>query len=169
MGLDRERVYSDLHALSSAAEPITVLRADRTTREFAIPSPPLEKPVHAVTLDVARVADVMADTVRVSRVLGDVFTDGDEDDEANVEDTVPETDDRLRGLDAPHMSVVSVLITRRRWTEDEVGNLTDEHQLMAAGALETINEWAFSKFDDALIEEYDGYEINGDIAQQLMC
>lgn len=169
MGLDRERVYSDLHALSSAAEPITVRPAGRTTREFAIPPPPLEKPVHAVTLDAARVADVMADTVRVSQVLGDVFVDGDDDEEPNVEDIVSETDDRFSGLDAPHMAVVSVLITRRRWTEDEVGNLTAEHQLMAAGALETINEWAFSKFDDALVEEYDGYDINGDIAQQLMC
>lgn len=169
MGLNRERVYSDLHALSSEAEPITVRPADRTTREFAIPSPPIEKPVHAVTLDAGRVADVLADTARVSQVLGDVFTDGDDDDESNVDDTVPETDDRFSGLDASHMAVVSVLITRREWTEDEVGDLADEHQLMAAGALETINEWAFNKFDDALIEEYDGYEINGDIAQQLMC
>ena len=169
MGLNRERVYSDLHALSSAAEPITVRPADRTTREFAIPSPPIEKPVHAVTLDAGRVADVLADTARVSKVLGDVFTDGDDDDKANVDDTVSETDDRFSGLDAPHMAVVSVLITRREWTEDEVGGLADEHQLMAAGALETINEWAFNKFDNALIEEYDGYEINEDVAQQLMC
>ena len=39
---------------------------------------------------------------------------------------------------------------------------------MAAGALESINEWAFDRFGDALIEEYDDYETNGDIAQQLM-
>ena len=61
-----------------------------------------------------------------------------------------------------------MLITRRQWTEDEVAALTDEHQLMAAGALETINEWSFVKYADSLIEEYDGYEINGDVAQQLM-
>ena len=168
MGLNRERVYSDLHALSSAAEPITMRPADCTTREFEIPSPPFEKPAHAVTLDAGRVADVMADTARVSQVLGDVFTDGDDDDEANVDDSVSEADDSFSGLDAPHLAVVSVLITRRQWTEDEVGDLADEHQLMAAGALETINEWAFNKFEDALIEEYDGYEINGDVAQQLM-
>ena len=168
MGLNRERVYSDLHALSSAAEPITMRPADCTTREFAIPSPPFEKPTHAVVLDASRIIDVMADTARVSQVLGDVFTDGDDDDETNFDDSLSETDNSFSGLDAPHLAVVSVLITRRQWTEEEVGDLVDQHQLMAAGALETINEWAFNKFDDALIEEYDGYEINGDVAQQLM-
>ena len=168
IGLERERVYTDLHALTSAPEPVTVRPADRATREFAIPSPPPEAPADAVILDTARVSAVMADTARVSRVLGDIFSDGDDEDEEGVEEIVSEADDEFSGLDAPHRAVVSVLITRHQWTKDEIEALADEHQLMAAGALETINEWAFDKFDDALIEEYDGYEINGDIAQQLM-
>ena len=168
MGLERDRVYTDLHALTSAPEPVTVRPADRATREFAIPSPPPETPADAMILDTARVSAVMADTARVSRVLGDIFSDGDDEDEESVEETVSEADDEFSGLDAPHRAVVSVLITRHQWIKDEIAALADEHQLMAAGALETINEWAFDKFDDALIEEYDGYEINGDIAQQLM-
>ena len=169
MGLERERVYADLHALTSAPEPVTVRPADRVTREFAIPSPPPEAPADAVTLDAARVSAVMADTARVSQVLGDIFSDGDDDDEESVDDSVTGAEDGFSGLDAPHRAVVSVLITRHQWTEDEIAGLADEHQLMAAGALEVINEWAFDKFDDALIEEYDLYEINGDIVQQVMC
>ena len=168
MGLERERVYADLHALTSAPEPVTVRPADRATRDFAIPSPPPETPADAVTLDAARVSAVMADTARVSQVLGDIFVDSDDEDEESVDDSVSDADDGFGGLDAPHRAVVSALITRPQWTEDEVAGLADEHQLMAAGALETINEWAFDKFDDALIEEYNGYEINGDIAQQMM-
>ncbi len=168
MSLERERVYADLHALTSAPEPVTVRPADRTTREFVIPSAPPETPADAVTLDAARVSAVMADTARVSQVLGDIFSDGDDDDEESVDDSVVDADDGFSGLDAPHRAVVSVLITRHQWTEDEIAGLADEHQLMTAGALEAINEWAFDRFDDALIEEYDGYEINGDIVQQLM-
>ena len=168
MGLKRERVYTDLHALTSGPEPVTVRAADRAAREFAIPSPPPETPAGAVTLDAARVSAVMADTARVSRVLGDIFADGDDEEDESIDDSVPDTDHEFSGLDGPHRAVVSVLITRRQWTEDDIAGLADEHQLMAAGALETINEWAFDNFDDALIEEYDGYEINGDIAQQLM-
>ena len=40
MGLKRERVYTDLHALTSMPEPITVRPADLTPREFPIPLPP---------------------------------------------------------------------------------------------------------------------------------
>ena len=168
MGLKRERVYTDLHALTSTPEPITVRPADLTPREFAIPSPPRETPSGTVTLDAARVSAVMADTVRVSQVLGDIFADDEDDDEEIVDDHLSDADDRFGGLDAPHRAVASVLITRHQWTEDEVSALADEHQLMVAGALETINEWAFESLGDALIEQYDGYEINGDLAQELM-
>ena len=168
MGLERERVYTDLHAFTSTPEPVTVRRADPTPREFAIPSPPLEMPAGTVTLDAARVSAVMADTVRVSQVLGDIFADDEDDDEEIVDDAVPDTDNRFGGLDALHRAVVAVLITRHQWTEEEVTVLADEHQLMAAGALETINEWAYGSLGGALIEQYDGYEVNGDLAQELM-
>ena len=168
MGLERERVYTDLHALSSTSEPITVRSADITPREFAIPSPPRETPAGTVTLDAARVSAVMADTVRVSQVLGDIFADDEDDDEEVVDDRVSDADNRFGGLDAPHRAVASVLITRHQWTEAEVAALADEQQLMVAGALETINEWAFESLGDALIEQYDGYEVNGDLAQELM-
>ena len=168
MGLERERVYTDLHALSSAPEPITVRRADLTPREFAIPSPPPEEPAGAVILDAARLSTVMADTVRVSQVLGDIFSDDEDDNEETADEVVPDVDRRFSGLDAPHRAVVLVLITRQQWTEEEVAALADEHQLMVAGAIETINEWAFDRLGDALIEQYDGYEVNGDLAQELM-
>ena len=168
MGLERESVYTDLHALTSRPEPITVRPADLTPREFAIPTPPPEKPTGTVALDAARVSAVMADTVRVSQVLGDIFADDEDDDDEVVDDSVSAADDRFGGLDAPHRAVASVLITRQQWTEEEVAALADEHQLMVAGALETINEWAFESLGDTLIEQYNGYEINGDLAQELM-
>ena len=170
MGLNQERVYADLHALTSAPEPVTVRPADRTTREFAIPSPLQEVPAGTVTLDAARVSAVMADTAHVGQVLGDIFADDDDDDDEDgksVDDGISEADDEFSGLDAPHRAVASVLITRRQWSYDEFRALADEHRLMAAGALETINEWAVRRFGELLVEEYDDYEINGDIVQQL--
>ena len=32
---------------------------------------------------------------------------------------------------------------------------------------EAINEWAFEKFDEALLDEYDGYDVSQDIADAL--
>ena len=143
MGLERERVYSDLHALTSSPEPITVRSADPIPREFAIPSPEVQTPVGTVTLDAARVSAVMADTVRVSKVLGDIFAEDEGDDEEVVDESASNGDDRFGGLDSSHRGFASVLVTRHQWSEEEVSALADEHRLMVAGALETINEWAF--------------------------
>ena len=38
---------------------------------------------------------------------------------------------------------------------------------MESGALETLNEWAFQRYGDMLIEEYEGYDINPDVAADL--
>lgn len=38
---------------------------------------------------------------------------------------------------------------------------------MASGALEAVNEWAFENYDEALLEEYDGYDVSPDIAEAV--
>ncbi len=168
IGLERDRVYTDLHAFTSAPGPVAVRRADNIPREFAIPPPPKSTAALSIALDDARVMNLMEETERVSRVLSDIFSD-DEDGAGDVsDDRMPDTGNRFDGLDASHEAVVRVLITRPHWTEEEIAALADEHQLMAAGALETINDWAFEGFGDALVEEYNGYEVNGEFARQLM-
>ena len=169
MGMDRERVHADLHGLTSAPEPVTVRPAEHTTHEFAVPPPPREQPQGAVVLDAARVSAVIADTARVSQVLGDIFSDEDGDEEERTDDDAADANDEFKGLDAPHRAVASALITRRQWSADKIEDLAEAHRLMAGGAIEAINEWAFDKFGEILIEEEDdGYETNGDIARQLM-
>ena len=155
MGLDHARVYADMKALMP--ETVTIRRVDRTVRR--------KRPAGTVILDQARISAVMADTARVNQVLGEIFAYEDDED---VDDQVAVVDEVFGGLDVLHRALTLVLITRSQWTEDEFAALTNEHQLMTAGALETINEWAFNRFGDAVIEEYDGYEINGNVAQQLM-
>ena len=167
LGLDVDRVYSDLHALSTDG-PVSVYRPEALEIEHSIPSPPGDapRPFATVTLDATRIAAVMADTSRVSQVLGDIFRD----DDGPLE--TPETDDEaiktaaFDGLDQQHKALALELTSRLAWTEEEFLRLSAGHGLMAAGALETINEWAFDRFGDALIEDYDGYEVNADIAAQ---
>ena len=167
LGLDVDRVYSELHALSIDG-PVSVYRPEALEIEHSIPSPPgdARRPLATVTLDATRIAAVMADTSRVSQVLGDIFSDDDGPPET------PETDDEATetaafdGLDQQHRALALELTSRLVWTEEEFLRLAAGHGLMAAGALEAINEWAFDRFGDALIEDYDGYEVNADIAAQ---
>ncbi len=38
---------------------------------------------------------------------------------------------------------------------------------MASGALEVVNEWAFETYDEALLDEYDGYDVSPEIAEAV--
>lgn len=169
LGLDPGGLYSDLHALTAAAdEPVVARAADIGQRDHAIPRPPSE----GVSLDAARVAAIQANTAAVSKVLGNVFADDGPDDEEEEDITngaAEETAeaDLVAGLDAQHRSMAVALAARPAWTEEEFTDLADDCGLMPAGALETINEWAFERFGEALVEEYDGYEVAEHVAKAM--
>ena len=163
IGLTTDGVYSDLHALTARSEPVTVRRAGEQARGFAIPPPPERE--GTVVLDAGRVASLMADTARVSSVLGEIFRDDDAEEE--LEETQEDIGSGFQGLDAQHAAFLGELLTRPHWDETEFATLAGQFRLMQAGALETLNEWSFERFGDVLIEEYEGYEINLDVTAEL--
>ena len=163
MDLGTEGVYSDLHALASRNEPVIVRKASRAEKDFAIPPPPT--PDNKIALDTERVASIMANTERVSSILGDIF--GDDEPEGDMDETSQSGDDRFPGLDTKHSAFLDELITRAHWAEAEFAALASQFRLMHEGALETVNEWSSERFDDMLIEAYQGYTINQEIKTQL--
>ncbi len=164
MGLTAEGVYSDLHSLTAQSELVTARPAGEQERDFAIPPPPSDRDSE-VALDAKRVASVMADTARVSSVLEDIFRDGEPAEEPD--ETQENVKGGFPGLDAYHAAFLRELLTRPHWDEAEFSTLAGQFKLMQAGALETLNEWSFEHFSDMLIEEYNGYELNPDIAAEL--
>ena len=159
LGLDPNLVYSDLHAGEVPDTPMRVRLAQPGAPGEAIPAEPQAS---AQRLDAARIASIRQDTDRVSAVLANIFTtDTPDDDESTA------TPSALAGLDAKHTALVRDVITRPHWTEEDFVELTARHGLMAAGALETVNEWAFGVHDEALLEEYEGYDVSPDIADAL--
>lgn len=163
VGLLIGNVHSDLHALAVSETPVTVRPAGERTEGFTIsPSPQREA---NVVLDPARVAALMADTARVSTVLGEIFSN--DDPEEGSEEMHEEVDSGFEGLDAQHAAFFGALVARPQWNEVEFTTLAGQFRLMHAGALETLNEWCFERFGDVLIEEYEGYELNSDIVSEL--
>ncbi len=165
LGLGSENVYNDLLRISSGPGPVTVRPARKGDRDVALPAPQIETNT-TFTLDSERVAAIIADTANASHILGEIF----EDENAEQPDTPgleSEGEGMLSGLDNSHRAIAIKLASRPEWTESEVSELASQYQLMVSGALETINEWAFERYGDLLVEEYDGYETNDDVAQQL--
>ncbi len=156
--LDVANVYNDLHSQSIGSEPVIVRSASNGQQAFAIPS--TRERNTKFELDSIRIDSVMDDTARVSAVLGDIFVDDKQDiefDERNDETEL------LPGLDYQHAAFVVELIDRSHWEDEEFERLAAQFNLMPGGALETLNEWAFEQFEEALIEEYEGYNLNSDV------
>lgn len=162
LGIDAGLVYADLHAGDVPDGPIRVKAAETEAPGEQIPDEPKAK---AASLDAALIAAIRDDTERVSSVLGEIFsTDEDVSDEVIAAHVLPSS---MAGLDPKHAILVEQIIQREHWTDDEFDEIVGKQGLMPSGALEVVNEWAFDKFDEALLDEYDGYDVSPDIADTL--
>lgn len=160
--IDAGLVYADLHAGDVPDGPVRVKAAEAEAPGEQIPDEPKAK---TASLDAARIAAIRNDTERVSSVLGEIFsTDEDVRDEATAAHALPSS---MAGLDPKHAMLVEQIIQREHWTDDEFDEIVGKQGLMPSGALEVVNEWAFDKFDEALLDEYDGYDVSPDIADAL--
>ena len=158
--LDPSLVYSDLHAGNVGDGPVRVRAAEPGAVGEAIPD---EAPSGPTKLDAARIAAIQSDTARVSSVLGDIFDDTPEvSEDAEADETV-----LGGGLDAKHSHLVKALIAQDHWTEEAFKELCRAAGLLASGAIEDINEWSYETYDEALLDEYDGYDVTPDLAAQL--
>ncbi|WP_240453770.1 TerB N-terminal domain-containing protein [Chachezhania antarctica] len=160
LGLDPALAYSDLHAGEVADGPRTV-RASKPGRPGeAIPD--LVK-ASGPKLDASRIAAIRSDTERVSSVLGQIFDVEEEESGAST----PDYECLVAGLDPKHGALVLEVLTREHWSETEFEKICASHGLMVSGALEVVNEWAFETYDEALLDEYDGYDVSPEIAEAV--
>ena len=171
LGLDAGLVYSDLHAGNDPAEaPVSVRPARPAASGEAIPPEAAPEP-RRDALDPARIAAIRSDTARVSSVLGQIFDEALDEapDEAEDESPAdaPAGGGALAGLDDAHARLVGKIVGREHWSVEAFEALCREEGLMASGALETVNEWAFEVYDEALLEEYDGYDVAPEVAARL--
>lgn len=175
LGLEATNIYGELHALAASSEPVLVHEPSTTGVEYSIPpNPDVAKPsapTGGVELNHDRIAAIMSDTARVSGVLHEIFSEEDEPEDGLYEPEVTEAgsvdDQRFDGLDAKHRALVLELLSSQTWSEEQFGELASQFGLMPSGAMETLNEWAYDRYDDPLLEEDDDLIVSPEIAAQL--
>ncbi|MFN4337642.1 TerB N-terminal domain-containing protein [Parvibaculum sp.] len=160
LGLDPATAYSDLHAGHVLDGPVTMREAEPTAPGETIPQAAV-----ASRLDQEKIAAIRSDTQRVSSVLGDIFSSDEIEDAGQEEPSA--TASVLTGLGPKHAGLVIELVERQHWSEEDFEKLSRKHELLPAGALEAINEWAFENYGEALLDEYEGYDVSSSIAAAL--
>lgn len=149
LGLPQDEAYAALHrGTGRTDEPVTVAAAERTA---GVPLPPEAETV--VAFDATRLARIREETSQVSALLTRIFIeDPVETAPARAATT---SGSRFEGLDARHADLLSAILTAGRLDRDAFAARARDLKLLPGGALETINEWAFEIFDEALLEEDD--------------
>lgn len=163
LGFNAEAVYSRLHRGAVEEELDSVIPA--VTRPGpAIPDEERERA--AVAIDEGRLARIRQETSAVSVLLSEIFVDNEEP--LHITRPAGSTDEgTYPGLDSAHSQVLDAL-REGAMPRADFDDMTRELKLMPAGAIETINDWAFEQFGEAVLDDDDPVAIieylRGDIA-----
>ena len=153
-GIGSAELYTRLHALASYPEALRTTEGTTTT---------------SAKLDMAKVEKLKIDSAEVTNRLKVIFSSSDDDAQERANRGPSKTPDvasasTLLGLDIDHSDLLTVLLSRPHWTRAEFLDLCSDKSLMPDGAIERINEAAFEKFDQPILDGDDPIEV----ASQLL-
>lgn len=147
LGFDKEALYADLHRAD-----VTVPPAKEETNKQT------KRGKNGVAIDSDRLARIQKETQVVSALLADVFLD-DIPNAIAVVASAPRPS-AVEGLDPQHADFLLTLLDRPDLGRSAAETRARELKLMPDGALETLNDWAFDNFGEALIDDADVVSIN---------
>ena len=154
LGQDHKALYSDVHTVASAMEPVTVRPAGAGPEGFAIPS---ASPRAGIALDEARIRTRLAETAEIAGILDAIFREEE-----------PPVAPPVAGLDGAHSAFLRRLAEKTVWARVEVERLAAGLALMPDGALETLNEMAFESCGTLLLEGDETLVIDYQVLQEIL-
>lgn len=164
--VDERTLYARLHGgMASAAPAGSGMDGVQAASDASTP-PTTISPPRAGGIDPAKLDAIRNATIGVTSVLSEIFAE--EEPEEMLPVTVVETasaDDEsaLDGLDGRHRSLVVELLERAEWSKNDFDRLVRGVGLMPGAAIETLNDWAYDRFDECLLEGDDPIVANAQL------
>jgi uncharacterized tellurite resistance protein B-like protein len=158
LGLDKNKVFDDLHVALSGSDPL--LTKSKVENE-------------GFRLDPLKIAELKKDTDKISAILSGIFTDDTESviTVSVAKEPLPDNNTNaahaIAGLSATLNAFVAVITSQSVWQRSELESAATKLQLMLDGALEQINDACFEQFDMALLEGDDPLEVNPDVLEMI--
>ena len=172
LGFDKKKAYSALHGtaaktqnFNSAESPVSV-RPEMRSVDFSIPNPEAQPFPSKFTLDDDALSRIRAETETVSSVLSDVF-EIDQPMEPPVEETDNGSTDISSGLDKRHSALLEALLGKNYWSVMDFDTLCASFELLSAGALETINEWSYEVYDEPILDDHEGINVDKSLLKEM--
>ena len=176
LGLPSEELYRNLHGLAAREEQapevdeLAIVVPAKPARGVPIPQPKLVVEARGSKLDRKKIASIQADTVALQAILGEVFDETGSNGQPTVnsakiisngpvEANATAREGLFPGLDQRHALLLDEMCNRDIIDQATFAALAQKHGLFPAGAMETINEWAFERFEEPLLDEGEPIEI----------
>jgi tellurite resistance protein len=161
IGKDPAELFADLHNLESEGADTKARKptAKKATTELSTPA------VGGIVLDQRKISKKLKETKAVNSILSDVFA---EEEVSPVHSVTKKPKGKTIGnLDEVHSSLLLELLKKTIWTRGEFEALCEAKSLFADGAMEMINECAYSIANEPLIEDDEPMTIDLAVAEQL--
>jgi uncharacterized tellurite resistance protein B-like protein len=168
LGLDKKQVTSDLHVLAASSEPVTVRKRDQDvsyTIPGSIPENVTAKGFH-LNEELIRIRE--EETKQVKGVLESIFSEQPEDKIDIAPEPVIQQSTPVDVLDEAHQNFFHRLIVQETWKRSALHEICEELGLMADGAMEVLNEWAFDNVNAPLIDDGEPVYVDINLAKEII-
>ena len=158
-------VTSDFHNFTAAksrqSSPEKVVEPEESISDISQPTK------FRINHDLLKVYE--EETRNVKTVLESIFVDetilNEPEEEVNIS-SHSEGNTIIR-LEEKHFALYEILITKEEWAFDEVRAICGKLTLMADGAIEEINDWAYDNVDAPVIEDGTTVFIDLEVVEEI--
>jgi hypothetical protein len=177
LDLPIEGLHAALHRVQAAyAEPslapieVDEIALDAVKRGIEGGAPAVESGFEPVKIDPVRLAQRKRETEAVSKALADVFSESSaaEAKSEPAKATVAPASGPFEGLDADHGALLAAVLDVPSMSKEDFETQAKARKLLADGAIERINDWAFDVFDGPVLEDGDEICVPQHLREQVM-
>ena len=140
-GIESQAIHTLIHrSLISSDEEFATIEKVTNTSEFTIDKVSTANR-NGFTLSGERLAEIEEQTKQAQDLLSHIF----EDDGDSIKSTAHEN--------KVFLVILKILLSKELWKREEVESLCKKHHLIIGSVLEQINDFSYTKIEDAVIED----------------
>ncbi|MBQ2882386.1 MAG: hypothetical protein IJE43_01220 [Alphaproteobacteria bacterium] len=159
LGENVDNIHSQIHRMLIDDEDFATVEVTTDAKEYVITQSESQSKHRQKTIkiDTAKLSKLEAQTASAQNMLSEIFNE-----EENVISTIAPNQ-------SPLITILTRLLTKSEWSKAEVDSICKEFNVITGSILEQINDYAYDKVDDAVIEDDDDIiYVNTDYKDQLV-
>ena len=137
---DFQNVHTKVHRIITEGEEFATIEKETSATEYTIDKVATANNLQ-VSLNDERLTKVEKQTKQAQELLSDIFEDNDKATDSTIQ------------KNNVLLDILKILLTKESWKREDVEIICQEHHLMIGFVLEQINDYSYSKIEDAVIED----------------